>query len=64
MVALHGSDDGAVTLTLWSSAEAADAAAAELRPLAAEAFREIALEAPTIAMYDVLLCDVNPDANG
>jgi heme-degrading monooxygenase HmoA len=59
MVALHGADDRAVTLTLWSSEEAADAAAAELRPLAAEVFRDLALEAPVIEAYDVLLCEVD-----
>jgi heme-degrading monooxygenase HmoA len=64
MVALLAADDRAVTLTLWSSDEAADAAAAELRPLAAEAFGDLALEAPVIEAYEVLLCEGVPGSPG
>jgi hypothetical protein len=58
MVAMYASDDQAVTLTLWSSDEAADAAAEALRPLAVEAFDGVLLEAPVIERYDVLLTEL------
>ena len=47
--------DTAVTLTWWSSAEAADAAAEELRPLALKAADGLLLGAPTIVGYDEVL---------
>lgn len=56
LLSLHDAEqDRAVTLTLWESAEAADAAAGELRPRAVAAFGDLLLEPPQIAPYDVLL---------
>jgi hypothetical protein len=60
MVAMYHQDDVAVTLTLWSSDEAADQAAADLRSLAVSAFDGVLLEAPSIEKYDVLLLEVPP----
>lgn len=58
MVAMYHEDDIAVTLTLWSSDEAAERAAADLRAAAVAAFDGILLEPPTIEKYDALLVDV------
>ncbi|HVT65751.1 MAG TPA: hypothetical protein VHD81_11400 [Mycobacteriales bacterium] len=60
MVAMYHNDDVAVTLTLWSSDQAADDAAARLRAAAVSAFDGILLEPPSIEKYDVLLLDVPP----
>ncbi len=59
MVAMYDRErDVATTLTLWSSAEAADRAAEELRPKALAAFADLLLEAPVIEPYDVELLEV------
>lgn len=56
LLSLHDDEaDVAVTVTLWSSSEAADQAAEQLRPLALAAFGELLLSPPHIAKYNVLL---------
>jgi len=56
MVSLHDQDaDVAVTLTLWESAAAADAAVEPLRAASLAVFADLLLEPPSIATYDVLL---------
>lgn len=62
MVSLHDPDNNvAVTLTLWSSAEAAERAAEALRPLAMAAFGDLLNAPPEILAYDVLLMEVTRD---
>ena len=59
MISLHSpSDDVAVTLTLWASAEAADAVVGPLRQRALELFADVVIETPQIIGYDVLLADL------
>ena len=59
MVAMYDAgEDVAVTVTLWASDEAADEAAAELRPQALSAFDGVLLEPPVIKKYEFLLAEL------
>jgi hypothetical protein len=51
-------NDIAVTVTLWTTDDEADRAAADLRPLAVSAFADVLMEPPTIAKYDLLLAEL------